>query len=50
MWLLGISPSHEASAALLSDWGCDYLQGALVGLASTERPWIEVHGVAKASA
>ncbi len=29
----------EASAATLADWGCDYLQGALVGLASAERPW-----------
>ena len=29
----------EASAAMLADWGCDYLQGALVGLASAERPW-----------
>jgi diguanylate cyclase (GGDEF)-like protein len=29
----------EQVAALLADWGCDYLQGALVGLASTERPW-----------
>jgi diguanylate cyclase (GGDEF)-like protein len=29
----------EAAAAILSGWGCDYVQGALVGLASTERPW-----------
>ncbi len=29
----------EESAALLREWGCDYLQGALVGLASIERPW-----------
>jgi EAL domain-containing protein (putative c-di-GMP-specific phosphodiesterase class I) len=29
----------EAAAAILAGWGCDYLQGALVGLASTERPW-----------
>jgi diguanylate cyclase (GGDEF)-like protein len=29
----------EASAAMLADWGCDYLQGVLVGLASAERPW-----------
>lgn len=29
----------EESAAILAGWGCDYLQGALVGLASTERPW-----------
>jgi diguanylate cyclase (GGDEF)-like protein len=30
----------EDAAAMLQAWGCDYLQGALVGLASTERPWI----------
>ena len=29
----------EDSARLLSEWGCDYLQGALVGLATVERPW-----------
>jgi diguanylate cyclase (GGDEF)-like protein len=29
----------EASAALLAEWGCDYLQGVLVGLASAARPW-----------
>ncbi len=29
----------EESAAILADWGCDYLQGALVGLAAAERPW-----------
>lgn len=28
----------EAAAGLLAGWGCDYLQGALIGLASTERP------------
>jgi diguanylate cyclase (GGDEF)-like protein len=30
----------EEAARMLQGWGCDYLQGALVGLASTERPWI----------
>jgi diguanylate cyclase (GGDEF)-like protein len=30
----------EAAARTLDAWGCDYLQGALVGLAATERPWI----------
>jgi len=30
----------EAAARLLTGWGCDYLQGALIGLASPERPWI----------
>jgi EAL domain-containing protein (putative c-di-GMP-specific phosphodiesterase class I) len=29
----------EDSARLLSEWGCDYLQGVLVGLATVERPW-----------
>jgi len=31
----------EEAAALLADWGCDYLQGALIGLATTERPWTD---------
>ncbi len=30
----------EAAAKILAEWGCDYLQGALMGLASTERPWL----------
>ena len=30
----------EAAAKTLQAWGCDYLQGALVGLAATERPWL----------
>jgi diguanylate cyclase (GGDEF)-like protein len=30
----------EEAAAILADWGCDYLQGALVGLATTDRPWM----------
>ncbi len=29
----------EGAAALLTEWGCDYLQGALIGLANVERPW-----------
>ncbi len=36
----------DEAARTLEDWGCNYLQGALVGLASTERPWIA--GLAKA--
>jgi diguanylate cyclase (GGDEF)-like protein len=40
----------EEAAAILAEWGCDYLQGALVGLASTERPWVGGHGMARASA
>jgi diguanylate cyclase (GGDEF)-like protein len=38
----------ETAAQLLRDWGCDYLQGALMGLASTERPWLA--GGSKAAA
>jgi diguanylate cyclase (GGDEF)-like protein len=40
----------EEAAAMLADWGCDYLQGALVGLASPERAWVPGQGAAKASA
>ena len=29
----------ERTARMLKEWGCDYLQGALVGLASIEQPW-----------
>ncbi len=29
----------ENSAQTLGAWGCDYLQGMLIGLASVERPW-----------
>ena len=35
---------------MLADWGCNYLQGALVGLASAERPWAQTTDAAKASA
>ena len=28
---------------MLRDWGCDYIQGRLIGLASSERPW-QTHG------
>ncbi|MDO9414212.1 MAG: phosphodiesterase [Pseudolabrys sp.] len=30
----------EAAAQMLKEWGCDYLQGALTGLACPERPWV----------
>ena len=30
----------EAAAKMLREWDCDYLQGALIGLASAERPWV----------
>jgi EAL domain-containing protein (putative c-di-GMP-specific phosphodiesterase class I) len=29
----------EEAAALLRDWGCDYIQGRLIGLAASARPW-----------
>jgi len=29
----------EESATMLRDWGCDYIQGRLIGLASAQRPW-----------
>ncbi len=29
----------EQAAELLRGWGCDYIQGRLIGLASGERPW-----------
>jgi EAL domain-containing protein (putative c-di-GMP-specific phosphodiesterase class I) len=32
----------EEAAVMLAQWGCDYLQGILVGLASAERPWAEL--------
>jgi diguanylate cyclase (GGDEF)-like protein len=38
----------EETAKLLQSWGCDYIQGALIGLASTERPWRGGGGMAKA--
>jgi EAL domain-containing protein (putative c-di-GMP-specific phosphodiesterase class I) len=30
----------DEAARTLRDWGCDYLQGALIGLATAERPWL----------
>ena len=34
----------EESAAMLRDWGCDYIQGRLIGLASSQRPWAAAGG------
>ncbi|MDB5620583.1 bifunctional diguanylate cyclase/phosphodiesterase [Tardiphaga sp.] len=31
----------DESADLLRDWGCDYIQGKLTGLAAPERPWLD---------
>jgi diguanylate cyclase (GGDEF)-like protein len=39
----------EQAAKLVSDWGCDSLQGALIGLASPERPWAVRDAAARAS-
>jgi EAL domain-containing protein (putative c-di-GMP-specific phosphodiesterase class I) len=30
----------EQIADTVTAWGCDYLQGSLTGLGSTERPWL----------
>lgn len=38
----------EASAALLTEWGCDYLQGALIGRATTDRAWCDAASPARA--
>jgi diguanylate cyclase (GGDEF)-like protein len=40
----------EEAVAILDAWGCDYIQGALVGLASTERPWLGTPDVTQVSA
>ena len=32
----------EQTAAMLAGWGCDYLQGDLVGRATLERPWANI--------
>ena len=32
----------EQAAAMLGGWGCDYLQGDLIGRASLERPWADI--------
>jgi diguanylate cyclase (GGDEF)-like protein len=31
----------DEAARTLQDWGCDYLQGEFIGLASIERPWLK---------
>ncbi|WP_050404776.1 putative bifunctional diguanylate cyclase/phosphodiesterase [Bradyrhizobium embrapense] len=31
----------EEAAAMLREWGCDFIQGRLIGLASPDRPWNE---------
>jgi diguanylate cyclase (GGDEF)-like protein len=39
----------EEAARILQQWGCDYLQGALIGLAAPERPWIAALSPARES-
>ena len=39
---------NEEAAQLLSGWGCDFLQGALIGLATPERPWLATKSAATA--
>lgn len=34
----------ERTAMTLGSWGCDYLQGALIGLASHHKPWLPQDG------
>ncbi len=36
----------EEAAQLLAGWGCEFLQGALIGLASVERPWLATKSAA----
>jgi diguanylate cyclase (GGDEF)-like protein len=35
----------EETVAILAEWGCNYLQGALVGLASRQRTWRDAGGI-----
>jgi diguanylate cyclase (GGDEF)-like protein len=39
----------DKSASLLCDWGCDYIQGHLIGLATAQRPWAEAAKVMPAA-
>lgn len=39
----------EEAAKLLGGWGCNYLQGALIGLATRDRPWVDGNGKAKSA-
>jgi diguanylate cyclase (GGDEF)-like protein len=34
----------DEAANMLRDWGCDYIQGRLIGLASADRPWCPPRG------
>ncbi|WP_456772971.1 EAL domain-containing protein [Bradyrhizobium sp. USDA 4369] len=39
----------DTSVTLLRDWGCDYIQGRLIGLASIEKPWVASRAVLPAA-
>ena len=39
----------EEAATMLRDWGCDYIQGRLIGLASSQRPWQPAEAVLPAA-
>jgi diguanylate cyclase (GGDEF)-like protein len=39
----------EETASLLAEWGCDYIQGRLIGLAAAERPWQQVENTLPAA-
>jgi diguanylate cyclase (GGDEF)-like protein len=39
----------EEAASMLRDWGCDYIQGRLIGLASSQRPWQKLETVLPAA-
>jgi EAL domain-containing protein (putative c-di-GMP-specific phosphodiesterase class I) len=36
----------EEAAVMLREWGCDYIQGRLIGLATPQRPWAAVKDAA----
>ncbi len=36
----------EEAAVMLREWGCDYIQGRLIGLATPVRPWAVAQGAA----
>jgi diguanylate cyclase (GGDEF)-like protein len=40
----------EEAASLLREWGCDYIQGRLIGLARAERPWVAASGMSLTAA
>ncbi|HEX7924438.1 MAG TPA: bifunctional diguanylate cyclase/phosphodiesterase [Bradyrhizobium sp.] len=39
----------EEAAVMLREWGCDFIQGRLIGLASPDRPWAPAEKVVPAA-